>query len=271
MDIRDVVPDQLSAEIVDPSPWADALLRAEETHTAIAPITDTTELTIEDGYAIQDEIISRKVAAGQRIIGAKLGLTSTAKQQQMHVDEPVYGVLLSAGVHPVEAPLLTGDLIHPRVEPEIVFQLGSDLGGPGITAADVIDATVSVGCGLEIIDSRYTDFRFTAADVVADNTSAARIVLGPTRVPPSGLDLSLVGLLVEQDGALVSTAAGAATMGHPAEAVAMLANFLGARGRLLRAGWLIYSGGLTNALTLSPGSHVRASFGHLGSVGIRAV
>ncbi len=258
--------------VTDVGKWADVLMRAEGDRVAIPPITDIEPgLTVEDGYAIQAEVVVRKVAAGQRVIGAKLGLTSVAKQQQMGLSEPVYGVLLSAGVHAGEAPLVVSELIHPRVEPEIVLQLGADLAGPGVTAADVLDATVGVGCGLEIIDSRFADFRFTAADVVADNTSAARIVLGPTMVAPDGLDLALIGVLLEQDGEQVATAAGAAVMGHPADAAALLANFLGARGSGLEAGWLVYTGGLTNALTLTPGTHVRASFGHLGSVGVRAV
>jgi 2-oxo-3-hexenedioate decarboxylase len=258
--------------VIDLEKWVAYLLDAEERNEAVAPITDTEpELSVDDGYAIQAAVAARKVSDGQRVIGAKLGLTSVAKQQQMGVAEPVYGVLLSAGVHPMEAPLVVSELIHPRVEPEIVFQIGADLAGPGVTSADVLDATIGVCCGLEIIDSRYADFRFTAADVIADNTSAARIVLGPTMVPADGLDLALVGLLLEQDGNLVATAAGAATMGHPADAVALLANFLGARGESIEAGSLVFSGGLTNALTLTPGTHVRATYGHLGSVGVRAV
>ncbi len=252
--------------------WAEVLLEAEAERRAIAPITDDEPgLGLADGYEIQAEVAARKVAAGQRVVGAKLGLTSVAKQEQMKVAEPVYGVLLSGGVHAAEAPLRLGELIHPRVEPEIVLQLGADLAGPGVTAAAVLEASVGVCCGLEIIDSRYADFRFTAADVVADNTSAARIVVGPTVVPADALDLSLVGVLLEQDGQLVATAAGAATMDHPTEAVALLANALGARGEQLEAGWLVFTGGLTNPVALVAGSHVRATFGHLGSVGVRAV
>ena len=122
---------------------------------------------------------------------------------------------------------------------------------------------------MEIIDSRYADFSFTAADVVADNTSAARIVLGPVMLDPSGLDLALVGLLLEVDGVTVATAAGAATMGHPAEAVAMLANWLGERGESLQTGWIVFSGGLTAAVPLEAGTTVTATFGHLGAVTVR--
>lgn len=229
------------------------------------------DLDLEDAYRIQAEGCARRVAAGERVIGAKLGLTARAKQEQMKVAEPVYGRLLSGGLQPSADPIVVSDLIHPRVEPEIVLVMGSELRGPGVTAAEVLAATRAVCCGLEVIDSRYADFSFTAPDVVADNTSAARIVLGPTMVDPAGLDLALIGLLLEVDGATVATAAGAATMGHPAEAVAMLANWLGERNESIEAGWIVFSGGLTAAVPLGPGSTVTATFGHLGSVTTRGV
>ena len=229
------------------------------------------DLAIDVGYEIQAEGCARRVAAGERVIGAKLGLTARAKQEQMNVAEPVYGRLLSGGVHPAGDPIVVGELIHPRVEPEIVFVMGDGLRGPGVTAAEVVAATRAVCCGLEIIDSRYADFSFTAADVVADNTSAARVVLGPSMVRSDGLDLALVGLLLEVDGVTVATAAGAATMGHPADAVAMLANWLGDRGESILPGWIVFSGGLTAAVPLEAGSAVTATFGHLGSVSVRGI
>ncbi len=140
-----------------------------------------------------------------------------------------------------------------------------------VAPLDVLAATAGVCGALEIIDSRFRDFRFSAADVVADNTSAARLVLGPAHVAPT-FDLSLVGSLLEQGGRLVATAAGAAVLGHPAEAVALLANTLGRHGGALEVGWVILSGGLTPAVALEPGSPVAATFGRdLGQVGIRAV
>jgi 2-oxo-3-hexenedioate decarboxylase len=258
--------------IVDADRWAARLLDAEARRQEVAPITDTVPgLSVEDGYAIQEALLARRLASGERIVGAKLGLTSRAKQRAMNVDEPCYAVLTDAMYLPAEEPIRLGELIHPRVEPEIVLYLGEDLAGPGVTAQDALDATSAVCCGLEVIDSRYTDFRFSLADVVADNASSARFTLGPRRVDPRLVDLSLVGCLFEHDGNLVATAAGAAVLGHPAEAVARLANWLGRRGQRLRAGWAVLSGGLTDAVPLSPGSHVVATFGHLGRVGLRAV
>lgn len=229
------------------------------------------DLTLEDGYEIQGLLAARRIARGSSVVGAKLGLTSRAKQVQMKCTEPVYGRLFSDNFHPANEPFEVASLIHPRVEPEIVFVMKDRLAGPGVSAADVIAATKWICCGLEIIDSRYDGFSFTAADVVADNTSEAKVVMGPKMVDPAGLDLSLIGLLLEVDGEQVATATGAATMGHPAEAVALLANFLGARGDAIEAGWTVFSGGLTAAVPLGVGSHVSATFGHLGTVTVRGV
>jgi 2-oxo-3-hexenedioate decarboxylase len=256
--------------VIDHSKWAGYLLRAEATAEAVAPITDAEPgLTLEDAYRIQDELIERKLADGERLIGAKIGLTSRAKQESMGVHEPVYAWLTDRMLVPGETPLSLGDLIHPRAEPEIVFVLQRRLAGPGLSAQAVLDATSVVCCGLEIIDSRYTAFRFTLADVVADNASSARFVLGARRVPPA-FDLALEGCLLEIDGELVATAAGAAVLGHPAEAVAHLANALATRDRWLEAGWVVLAGGLTEAQPLMPGRQIDATFARLGHVGVSA-
>ncbi len=250
---------------------ADLVESAVAHRTAMGRLTEQHALTLDDGYAVQDEVARRRLARGERVVGAKLGLTSPAKQQQMQVAEPVYGRLFSGGLHPANEPVRVDTLIHPRVEPEIVLIIGQRLAGPGVSAADVLAATDWVCCGLEVIDSRYADFSFTAADVVADNTSEAKVVVGPAMHRPDGLDLSLIGLLLEVDGVQVATATGAATMGHPAEATAMLANFLGARGEAIEPGWMVFTGGLTAAVPLAAGHHVTATFGHLGSVTVRGV
>jgi 2-oxo-3-hexenedioate decarboxylase len=251
--------------------WVEYLLGAEARREAVAPVTDADpELTLDDAYRIQDELLARRIARGEQLVGAKLGLTSRAKQASMGVYQPIYGWLTDRMVVPLEAPLVVGELIHPRAEPEIVFVLGRDLAGPGVTAQAVLDATTSVCCGLEVIDSRYADFRFTLPDVVADNASAARFALGARRVP-ADFDLRLEGCVLEVDGDLVATATGAAVLGHPAEAVALLANALALRGRRLEAGWIVLAGGLTDAVPLATGRHVGASFARLGHVGIRGV
>lgn len=255
----------------DLTKWAGYLHDAEARREAVAPITDAEPgLDAEDGYAVQALLIESKLRAGERIVGAKLGLTSKAKQAAMSVDQPVYGVLTSGMALDFDQPLVCAELIHPRVEPEIVFVLDESLAGPGVTGHDVLDATRWLCCGLEVIDSRYADFRFTHADVVADNTSAARFALGPERLRPEEIrDLSLVGCNLQVGPTVVATAAGAAILGHPAGAVAMLANWVGSRGGSLEPGAIILSGGLTNAVPIHPGLSISATFAHFGTVTLR--
>ncbi|MCU4183966.1 fumarylacetoacetate hydrolase family protein [Acidiferrimicrobium sp. IK] len=251
---------------------ADILDAAVARRAAIPRLSEAyPELTVEDAYRVQDERTRRRADRGDPVIGVKLGLTSRAKQSQMQLDQPVYGRIFASTVHPAETPVRTGTLIHPRVEPEIVFVMGERLEGPGVTAADVMAATEGICCGLEILDSRFADFSFAAPDVIADNTSEAGVVLGPRVLDPSSLDLRLLGLILEQDGDPSMTAAGAACLGHPAEAVALLANWLAGRSEAVEAGWLVFSGGLTPSVPLEPGHSVAATFAHLGSVSVRAV
>ncbi len=246
---------------------ATLLLDAEAGRTELEPITDAwPELDLQTAYAVQLEALGRRVSRGERIIGVKLGLTSRAKQQRMNVSSPLTGWLTDAMVLPAGVPVPQAELIHPRAEPEIAFVLGRALAGPGITAATAMAAVDRVYGGLEIIDSRYRDFRFTLPDVVADNASSARLVLGSVGVDPSGLDLALEAVLLEVDGAVVDSATGAAVQGHPGEALALAANDLGARGLQLEAGWIVLTGGMTDAVFVQPGAKVAAHFTSLGSV-----
>ena len=246
---------------------AGTLLDAERNRTDRGPITDEWPgLDLAAGYAAQDELLRRKQEAGERIIGVKLGLTSRAKQQRMGIDAPLTGWLTDAMVLPAGVPVPQAELIHPRAEPEIVFVLGRSLTGPGVTAATALAAVDTVFAGLEVIDSRYRDFRFTLPDVIADNASSARFVLGPVGRRPEDLDLAMEACLLEVDGAIVDSATGAAVQGHPAEALALAANDLGRRGITLEAGWLVLTGGMTDAVFVEPGHTVAAHFTSLGSV-----
>ena len=246
---------------------ADLLQACENDRVDREPLTDEwPDLDLETAYAVQDEVLRRKVAAGERVVGVKLGLTSRAKQQRMNVHAPLTGWLTDAMVLPAGVPVPQGELIHPRAEPELVFVLGSALEGPGVTAASALAAVDMVYGGLEIIDSRYRDFRFTLPDVVADNASSARFVIGPVGRRPGELDLALEACLLEVDGAIVDSATGAAVQGHPAEALALAANDLAQRGLRLEPGWIVLTGGMTDAVFTHPGGVVAAHFTNLGSV-----
>lgn len=246
---------------------ADVLLDAEATRTDRHPVTDDwPNLDLDTAYRVQDRLIARKVAGGERIVGIKLGLTSRAKQQRMGIDSPLTAWLTDAMVLEPGTPIPTGELIHPRVEPEIVFVLGEKLAGPGVTAASALAAVRSVSAGVEVIDSRYIDFKFTLPDVVADNASSARFVLGGVELPPGDLDLVAETCVLSVNGAVVDTATGAAVQGNPAEALALAANALAERGIALEAGWIVLTGGMTDAVFARPGDRIEAAFTHLGTV-----
>ena len=252
---------------MDPAEIAAELLRAEAARTQIAPFTDAfPDLDVETAYAAQAAFIAAKLAAGDILVGAKLGLTSRAKQQAMGVSEPLYGMITSSMLAPYGEPVDRAALIHPRAEPEIAFLLARDVTAPA-TVTSVLAATEVVFAAVDILDSRYDNFRFRLPDVVADNASSGRIILGPDPRKPSELvDLRLLGCVLRANGNVVATAAGAAVAGHPAASVAWMANRLAERGQHLRAGWIVSSGSLTAPVPLEPGTVVTAELDGLGTV-----
>ena len=252
---------------VDVKALAKHLHQAHRERRLVARLSDDHPgLNLEQGYEIQLALRKRHLKEGARLAGAKLGLTSRAKQAQMGQSAPVHGFLTDAMLLETGEPLAVASLGQPRVEPEIAFVLARDLWGPAVTATQVLAATEAVCPALEILDSRYPDYKFTLPDVVADNTSAGRFVLGSTLTAPAGIDLRLVGCVFERNGALAGTAAGAASLGHPAAAVAALVRELAARDEGLSAGDVIMSGGLTEAVAVAAGDVVSARFDRLGTV-----
>ena len=247
---------------VDVAQIAARLTKARADRFAIEPFSAEFDgFDLQTAYAVQRQL---RGEAG-RLAGWKLGVTSRAKQAQVSVHEPVRGFLAAQYALDLGAPLRVADHIQPRAEPEIVLVMGADLAGPAITSADVLAATQSVAVGIEILDSRYRDYRFTMADMVADNTSAGRFLIG-SAVSAAGLDLRLLGVLLEHNGEVVATAAGAAALGHPASAVAWLVRSLAAEDEGLRAGDVVLSGGLTAAVALAAGDVVTVTADRLGSV-----
>ena len=223
----------------------------------------------DDAYAIQVEILRRKLARGNRVVGLKAGLTSHGKMKQMGVTTPVFGWLVDAFSVADGGEIRHSALIHPKVEPEIVFVTKKPLRGPGCHIGTVLAATDFVMPGIEVIDSRYKDFKFDLKSVIADNCSSSRFVLGGQAAPVAGLDLRTLGVVMEKNGEPVAIGAGAAVLGHPAAAVAELANHLGARGEEIPAGTTILSGGVTEAIAVAPGDHVNLRIQSLGSVSVR--
>lgn len=227
---------------------------------------DQPELTVADAYKIQEELVAIKLGLGHKIIGPKMGLTSEAKMKQMHVEEPIYGYVFDYMDVTNEGFISMSELIHPKVEAEIAFVIGKDIEGPNTTIEDVLAATEYVVPALEIIDSRYENFNFTLTDVIADNASSSRVVFGKTVTKPAGIELDLVGVTLEINGEVKELGAGAAVLGHPAKAVAMLANMLARKGDKIKAGEVILSGGVTGAVMLTSGDVVTAKLDGLGDV-----
>ncbi|PXY23129.1 4-oxalocrotonate decarboxylase [Prauserella sp. PE36] len=246
---------------------AHVLAEAERARTERPPITsEWPELDLRTAYQVQHRLIDHKTENGEQVVGVKLGLTSRAKQRRMNIDSPLTAWLTDRMSLPAGQPLDTAALIHPRVEPEIVFVLGHRLAGPGVTATQALAAVSEVRAGLEVIDSRYTDYKFTLPDVVADNASSAGFLVGAQARRPEELALELEGCVLDVDGEIVDTATGAAVQGHPAEALALAANSLWERGVALEPGWIVLTGGLTDAVPARPGSSITARFAHLGTV-----
>ncbi|TBW35646.1 2-oxo-3-hexenedioate decarboxylase [Azotobacter chroococcum] len=245
---------------------------AETERREVHKITDDyPDMDWEDAYAIQDALRALKEARGVRVAGLKMGLTSHAKMRQMGVVDPVYGFIPDYGAVADGGEIDTRRLIHPKVEAEIAFVTKRPLKGPGCHIGTVLAATDFILPAVEIIDSRYENFRFDLKSVIADNTSSARYVLGGTHRNAEGIDLKNLGVVMEKNGEVVAMASGAAVLGHPAQSVAMLANMLGARGREIPAGTLILTGGVTEAVAVAAGDNVTVRYQHLGSVSMRFV
>ncbi len=246
---------------------ADTLVTSERERKGIAQFSDEhPDIPVETAFEAQKLFVQSKLDAGETFVGWKLGLTSRNKQQAMGLDAPLYGRVTSGMISTHGDPVLFDRFIHPRVESEIAFLLARDIEAPA-TVTSVLAATEVVFGAVDVLDSRYESFQFTLTDVVADNASAGAFYLGPVaRRPDDLVDLRLLGCVVRVDGEVVMTAAGAAVMGHPAASVAWLANQLVAEGEGLRAGQLVFSGGVTAPVPVVAGGSVTFEFDGLGAI-----
>ena len=232
---------------------------------ALAPLTERyPQLTIEDAYTIQQCLLARRLQDGERIVGKKIGVTSQAVMNLLGVDQPDFGILTDAMTYNSGAAILAASLIQPKAEGELAFVLRHDLVGPGVTVADVLRATEGVMVCFEIVDSRIRDWKIKIQDTVADNASCGVYVLGKTKGDPRQLDITLAGMVLEKNGELFSTSVGAAVQGSPANAVAWLANTLGALGIPFRAGEVILSGSQSALVPVVDGDELVCTVGGLG-------
>jgi 2-oxo-hept-3-ene-1,7-dioate hydratase len=250
---------------------ADILMNAEKERKQAVQLTRTfPHITIDDSYAISSLVAKRKIAAGARLIGHKVGLTSKAMQRSSQIDEPDYGHLLDHMMIADGAKVPHENFCLPRVEVELAFILGKALEGPGIGLTDVLRATEYVVPALEIVDARLQDPR-KILDTVADNGAAAGIVVGGRPVGPLDVDLRWVGGIMYRNSEIEETGVAAGVLGHPALGVAWLANKLGAHGVALEPGHIVLAGSFTRVVFAQKGDTLHGDFGALGGIAVQFV
>ena len=256
--------------IADVTGKARALFDARRNRVPIAPFTDEDpSLGMADGYAVQAELVRLILAEGDSIIGYKAGLTSKPMQRMLGVGQPDFAPVLASTVYRDGDVIPLSRFIQPKLEAEIVFVLGERLRGPGVTAEDARKATAGIAASMEIVDSRFADWRIKLCDTVADLASNGALAISERTVPLDGLDPRLIGMVLTRDGELVDTGAGAAALGDPAEVVAWLANTLAEQDIALEAGHVIMTGALHAAVPMAAGETYVAEFDRLGSVTVR--
>lgn len=233
------------------------------------------DMLMDDAYAVQSALVSRKVQAGAKIVGWKIGLTSKAMQQALNIDVPDSGVLLDDMVFDNGAIVPAGRFIQPRIEAEIAFVMKTDLRGPDVSVADVLAATNYVTPSLEILDTRIrridpdTGRTRTIVDTISDNAANAGIVTGGMQIDPAKTDLRWIGAIVSRNGEVEETGLGAGVLNDPALGIAWLANRLAAYGDSIKAGQVVLSGSFIRPIEAPPGCHISADFGDFGTVSCR--
>lgn len=248
---------------------AHELMDAEANFAPVPPITDRVPgFDVSDAYRVQKAVLDHRISEGRTVIGKKVGLTSKAMQEALGVNEPDYGMLLDGAVIPDGAEYATNQLLQPRIEGEIAFLMKDDLTGDDITAEQVLQATEYVFPSLEVIDSRIKDWKIKLPDTIADNASSARIVAGSETVPVRDLDLANVEMVFEKNGEEIGRGTGEAVLGHPAAAVAWLANTLNKLGAPVQAGDIVMPGAITAMTPVQPGDTIKATFSGIGTVSV---
>ncbi len=250
----------------------DELFDALSAGKTVSPLTSRGfDITIEDAYHIQQRMLARRIEKGEKVVGKKIGVTSKAVMNMLGVGQPDFGYLLDGMVYNEGESIPMDTLIQPKAEGEIAFLLNKDLMGPGLTAADILAATEGVMACFEIVDSRIQDWKIKIQDTVADNASCGVFVLGDKLVDPKKVDLSLCGMVLEKNGEIVVTGAGAATMASPVNAMVWLANTLGRLGIGLNAGDIVLSGALGAMVPVKAGDSLRVTIGGIGGCSVRFV
>ncbi|MBY5990892.1 fumarylacetoacetate hydrolase family protein [Ferrimonas balearica] len=244
--------------------YAAVLDDAAKDAQSVTQLTEQAPISLADAYDIQKRSIACRYHRGERRTGFKLGFTSKAKQEQMGVSDLIWGRLTDAMIIDDGGAIDLAHYVHPRVEPEIAFVIGKPLSGE-ITAEQALDAIEAVMPALEVIDSRYRNFKFSHIDVVADNCSSTGYVLGPRREKTR--DLSDLKMVMTVDGVPVAEGSSSAILDHPLNSVIEAARCLAEYGETLQPGDILLAGAATAAVALAPGQSVAVEVAGLGGCG----
>lgn len=250
---------------------AKELYSSQKNCAPIEAITDRyPEITIEEAYEIQLEVVKLKEADGLHVIGKKIGLTNKPIRDQIGVQEPDYGIITSDGLILDGETLYMDQFIAPRIESEIAFILDKDITKDmyPVKPTDIINATYGISPALEIVDSRVRDWKIKIQDTVSDAASYAAICLGNRITKLDSLDLRLIGMAAYLNGELVQHGSSAAVMGNPINSMVWLANKLLSLGVEMKKGEIILTGSLTPVFDIKKGDTVNVVFDHLGSVSL---
>ncbi len=238
---------------------------AARSASSIQQLSETYAFSLADAYEIQRLSIDRRLERGEQLVGYKLGFTSKAKMVQMGVGDLIWGRLTDQMMIEDGGEIALGDYVHPRVEPEICFLINKPLSGK-VTLLEAWSAVEAVAPALEVIDSRYANFKFSLEDVVADNCSSSGFAVGPWNRPD--IDISNLGMIVRVNGRDTGFGSSAAILGHPARSVVSAARCLGEAGEQLLPGQILMAGAATEAMALQPGQFIQLQVDQLGFAGL---
>ena len=253
---------------------AEELYNAQINCVPVTALSDRyPDITIDDSYEIAMEVVNIKKAHGLSVIGKKIGLTNKAIRDQIGVHEPDYGIITSEGILTDGGVLEMERLIAPRAEPEIAFIMDRDITPDQfpLKPCDICYATRGIAAAIEIVDSRFIDWKIRIQDTIADAASYAAFVLSGRIVPIDSLDLSIIGMCAFKNGELVHASCSGNVMGNPLNSMTWLVNTLLSRGLSLKAGEVVLSGSFTPVFSIGAGDSIYIKFDHLGDISIRAV
>lgn len=246
--------------------FVDLISDAQQHKKAIEKITNINPaLTVQEAYKLQRLSIEQQISADNAFIGWKLGLTSIAKQQQVGVDSTIYGRLTNQMLLR-ENEITASEYIHPRVEPEVAFTFKKAISGKNLLPHEVWSAVEYVYLALEVIDSRYENFSFSLIDVIADNASSSKVLMGVQPFSPTTMDWGQISVKFALNGEVKHEGVGAAILDHPINSIIELLNMLSEEGRGILPGEIVLAGAMTDAIAVSAGDKVTANYGNLGTL-----